>query len=252
VTCKDWGVFTYVHGLKGPRKVAVLFTLHRRYDQLWENLLGLKERVGEFSEPPLVAVVAAQPEPAALPFLRRLQADGLVDWLLFRPADGTDGAATTAPESRNVRLGLAWARDVLGPDGYGLVQAADVTPNPGTYKLVDERMRAGLAGCVFHWANGSARSDVWHTNFFAVGLSDESLWPPVANPGDPDVLERQWGRLLGDRSYGGLEWWKTHNSDEKRFVHVHKDNGPPPAVDTPPPPPARGKRRRRWYLLWLA
>jgi hypothetical protein len=233
-----------------PRKAVVVLTLHRRYDQLWANLRALDEKKGEFAEPPLVALVAAQPEGEALPFLRRLQRDGLVDWVLFRPSNGLDGPVTTVPESNNIRLGLSWARDVAGPDAYALVQAADVTPAAGVYRLVDERMQAGTAGCLFHWENGSARSDVWHTNFFTVALADEALWPPVVGPGDPDVLERKWGRQLGDLGYPG-EWWRTHNSCGKRFLHEHLDNGPPPPDDAPPPRPARGPRRRRWYFLWL-
>jgi hypothetical protein len=126
-----------------------------------------------------------------------------------------------------------------------------VTPAPGAYAKVDEHMQAGGAGCLFHWDNGSARSDVWHTNFFAVALSHPEFWPPVAAGGDADVLERQWGRQLQSLGYPG-DFWKTHNADDRRFAHRHEEPRPLPAPDAPPPAPARAGRGRRWSVLWLA
>jgi hypothetical protein len=228
-----------------PRKPVLGVTLHRRYTELARNLAASRRLFGEFPEPPAVVVVAAQPEAAALPFLARLVREGLAHHVLYRPSEGLDGEAATPPESQNIDLFLRFARDVWGPDAYAVLQAADVRPEPQTYALVDAHMQDGGAGVVFHWANGTTRHNIWHTNFFAVALGDASLWPSVSPPNDPDVLERQWGRKLSARGYPG-RWWQTHNSRCQRFVHEHLPPAPPPACDEPLPPPPR----RPWWRLF--
>jgi hypothetical protein len=71
---------------------------------------------------------------------------------------------------------------------------------------------------LFHWNNGVAIQGVWHTNFFAVP-TEEQYWPPVSPADEQDVLEAQWGKQLNRLQPPAI--LKTHNNNEKRFVHRH-------------------------------
>lgn len=210
-------------------KPVVVVTVHRRYHELASNLARLRELAGEFSEPPDVVVVWACPDVGHLWFFQRLRAEGLVHTLLTRPrlpGERADGP-TTYPESHNIRLGLSWVRDHYDPaSAYALVMAADVRPNERlALKFVDDHVAAGARAVVLFWPNGCVRSDIWHTNFFAVCL-DERYWPPVLGEGDSDTLEWAWGKHLLRADLPGVV--RGHNSRERRFAHRHESDAHPP------------------------
>jgi hypothetical protein len=231
-------------------RAVVVVTVYRRYYELERSLRRLRELSGEFSEPPAVLIVWAQPEVCRLWFFRKLKAEGLYDEVITRvrlPNEAAD-QPTTYPESYNIRLGLQHVRDHY-PGCYALVQAADVMAKPGqAYHFVDQHVQAGAAAVLFYWPNGCVRDNIWYTNFFAV-KADEQYWPPLVEPGDQDVLEWKWGKLLMERQPPGIE--KNHNYNFKRFTHEHLSETHP----TPSFPESDGcgvfmtiKGRRHWLL----
>jgi hypothetical protein len=86
-------------------------------------------------------------------------------------------------------------------------------------------MQAGAGAVVCFWENGCVRHEIWHTNFFACRL-DEAYWPPLSPPGADDTLEWQFGKKLMRDQPPGVE--KSHNSNNKRFVHSHRSERLPP------------------------
>jgi hypothetical protein len=235
--------------MKTPLKPIICVTVHRRYTELALNLAASKEKFGEFAVPPEVVLVVAQPERAALPFFERLRHEGLIHHLLFRPSNGLDSPITTYPESHNIQLALRYVSDIWGPESYVLLQAADVCPNKGTYRFVDEHMQQDGDGAVFHWENPTARANVWHTNFFAIRPNHTASWPPIVEPGDADVLERKWGRQLENLPGN---WLRTHNSNNKRFVHEHLPISPVPCPEVPLPIRPKKSWWKRWgFFLYL-
>lgn len=232
------------------RRPIICVTVHRRYTELAQNLAASKALFAEFGDiAPQVVLIAAQPERNALSFFERLRSEGLISHLLFRPSNGLDGPVTTYPESQNIRLALSFCKDICGPgSSYVILQAADVEPNPGTYRFVNDFMQQDGDGVLFHWENGSARNNVWHTNFFAISLDNEASWPPIAERGDPDVLERKWGRQLDDQNYLG-NWLRTHNSSEKRFKHRHLELSPLPSETEPLPTHPKKSWWKKWFFF---
>jgi hypothetical protein len=240
-------------------KPVVVLTVCRRYHELADALARLKALEHEFAEPPAVVVVWARPEVGRLWYFQRLLRDGTVHHLATRPAlpGEADDRATSVPESHNIRLGLELARREYGPGAYAVVQAADVHPHATlAYAFVDAHMRAGAGAVVLHWQNGCVHHGIWHTNFFAARLDDEAYWPPVSDPGEQDVLERQWGRKLQDLRPPGVV--ESHNYNGKRFSHAHRSEHLPPWPVEPQAHAAGlslliGGRKARWRRLadWL-
>lgn len=209
--------------MKSPRKKPViLLTVYRRYFELSRAIQRIRELTHEFAFPPEVVVIWAQPEPARAWFFDKLIREGHIKHLLTRKKlDGeSPQTATTYAESHNLRIGLEFIRDHYDPDTtYAICQAADVWPNNETcYGFIDKVIQGGDEAVVMFWSNGCVNSDIWHTNMFAVPL-DEEYWPPVARIGDQDVLERQWGLLLKSRQPPLIH--KTHNNNNRRFLHEH-------------------------------
>lgn len=211
-------------------KPVVVVTVYRRYFELRRCLERVRELRGEFSETPTVAVVWACPEVGRLWFFRELTESGLVDVVLTRQKlpDESPDRSTTYPESHNIRVGLEWVRaNFDNGSTYAVVMAADILPSPEkAFRPVDFHMSfdSGQAA-VFHWANGCVSSNIWHTNFFAVGM-DPRYWPPVIGPDSGDTLEWAWGKqLMAARLHAILE---GHNSREQKFTHAHLSEYEPP------------------------
>lgn len=200
----------------------IVVTVYRRYYELSRTMARIEELRSEFCEAPDVIVVWAQPEPSRLWYFEKLLVEGKIKRLLTRPQlpGETPQTATTYAESRNLRMGLEYVKAHYDPDTtYVIVQAADAYANPGhCYKYIDDKIQEGEEAVVLFWDNGCIHDDIWCTNMFAVPL-DDSYWPPLAEIGDQDVLERQWGRLLKQRQPPRI--FKNHNSDSKRFQHNH-------------------------------
>lgn len=178
-------------------KPYILMTVYRRYAELVANLKRMRTLKREFAETPLVYLVWAQPEwghplKAGPHWLEMLVDIGDIDYIIHRPKLPLEGqvGGVTYPESRNLRIGMEAIKQDSGGDGYILAQTADVFALPGTYGLMDDHMRAGGKAFVYDWPNPYVQ-DCIATNFFAVAM-DESYWPPLPSPVDPDVLEYHW------------------------------------------------------------
>lgn len=210
-----------------PLRPVILVTVFRRYHELSRNLEKTWELSGEFAVPPIVVVVWAAPEPGRMWFFRDLMAKGLVQHVIPRPLLMGDGNAanTTYPESVNLRLGLEFIRKNY-EDAYVLMQAADISPNPGCYRFVERFMQDGeTRAMVFHWPNNLVVNGIWHTNFFCVPANDDRYWPPVSTRDHADVLEWQWGKRLTDLQLPGL--MQTSNYNQKFFNHAHESESLP-------------------------
>jgi hypothetical protein len=208
------------------RKPVIAITVYRRYYELTQNLKLIHQFKSEFAVTPDIVVVWAQPEVPRLWFFQELLASGHITSLLTRPhLVGESSNNTTYPESYNLSLALRWVSFSYKDDAYLLGQAADVEPKPGAYRTIDKRMQEGCQAFLIHWPNGVCRSDIWHTNFFAVGM-DENYWPPVAEVTDADTLERQWGLSLSARRLPYIE--KSHNASNRFFSHRHLSEGHEP------------------------
>lgn len=204
----------------------MVMTVCRRYHELRKNLRRLHERTSEFPHRPDVVVVWARPEIGRLWVFQKLMAEGLIQHLVGRPAlpGEVDGVATTHPESHSIRLGLEFVRDHYGADHYAVVQTADIAPRDGQYGFIHGSMQENEA-VLYFFANGVIHGDIWHTNFFAVSM-DERYWPPLAEKGDQDILERKWGLHLARNGLTSIVRW--HNNRNKSFVHCHESEGLPP------------------------
>jgi hypothetical protein len=208
-------------------RCVFLVTVHRRYHELRQNLLRSRElALAELGYAPDVVLVWADPEISRTYFIRELMAEGLVTHLIRRaklPGEGSAGG-TSYPESVNIRQGLEFIRHHYACRECGnqqhvfvVMHAADIWLQDGVLKLLQKQITDGHHAVVFHWNNGCANADVWHTNFFGVSLSSE-WWPPVSSPEHQDVLERQWGKVLEGRPSVGRE----HNSNDRKFIHRHQ------------------------------
>lgn len=209
-------------------KAVLLVTVCRRYWELEANLRNSRQKAeAELGYRPTTVLVWARPEVCRLWFMRKLQAEGLVDVIIGRPSiEGEeDGCATTAPESINIRLGLEHIQKHLAEkgDAYVVFHAADVTMAEGTFGFIDHHMKENRA-VLFFWENGCVRADIWHTNAFGVCL-DPRYWPPVSKAENQDVLERQWGRSLKQQGLPDIHKW--HNSGCRRFKHEHRSESLP-------------------------
>lgn len=212
-------------------KAVFLVTVYRRYYELARNLQRSLERAeAELGYRPEVVLVWARPEYARQWFIRELQARGLVTHVLKRPAldgEGSQGG-TTWPESHNIRLGLEFIREQYACphcgklDTYVVMHAADVYLQDDTLKIIEREILAENEAVVFHWSNGSANANVWHTNCFGVTMNRD-YWPPLSTPLEQDVLERQWGKALD----GKPRVCRAHNANDKRFLHRHESDNLP-------------------------
>ncbi len=209
----------------------IILTVHRRYHELLKTLSLIEGRAAEFALPPKIIVVWACPEVGRLWLFQELIAAGRIS-LLTRPELPGEGAGrpTSYPESHNLRSGLEEGKFLVEGPCYFIGQTADVLPREGIYGMLDGKMQGGETGVLFHWENQSVRENVWHTNFFAVG-EDEAYWPPVAEPGSSDVLERQWGAKLC--SLQKNDFFVSSNYNAKRFEHVHASEDLPPFPEKP-------------------
>lgn len=192
---------------------------------MWNTLAS------ELNQKPDVVVVWARPEIGRMWVFQELMKEGLITHLIGRPAlpEEQDGVATTYPESRSIRKGLEFIRDNYGNDCYALVQSADISPKPGIFSHIDSEMME-KDGVLFFLNTGICHSDVWYTNFFAVSMN-ENYWPPLANMGDQDILERKWGLKLSKEKLNNFCKW--HNNFDKSFIHAHESEGLPPELFKP-------------------
>lgn len=202
-----------------PPRGCACVTVCRRYSQLRQNLLRLKERsLAELGYPLPVAVVWARPLLGHLWYFRQLEREGLYTHLLPREAlpGEQEGRATTYPESHSLRRGLDFLRQTYSASSWAVALAADVWLQEGTLAFLNGKLASHQA-CVFFWQNSCCGTDCWHTNCFGVRLEDDSFWPPVVGPTERNTLERAWGLCLKGRE-GVFRW---HNSGARRFIHAH-------------------------------
>lgn len=208
-----------------------MVTVCRRYHELKQNLRRLREAaISELGGPMDVVLVWARPELGRLWLIEELQQERLITHVIGRPPlEGeVDGVATSWPESHSIRLGLEFVAANY-PDHYAVVMACDIWPQDGTLGFVHGHM-AEHEAVLFHWENGIAHQDVWHTNFFAVGM-DQRYWPPLSSPDHMDTLERQWGMALAKAGLPAIFRW--HNSGGRRFLHRHQSESLPQIAVVP-------------------
>lgn len=200
-------------------KPVILVTVYRRYHELIQSLDHIQTLIHEFREPPDVIVVWAIPQLGHLWLMDSLIEQGKVTAVVGRPQlpDETPGAATTYPESYNLRKGLNYIKRNY-EECYVIGHAADIQAMPGAYRFIDNKIHEGEKAVLYHWANGCCREDVWHTNFFAIPL-DEEYWPPISTKQSGDVLERQWGLSIAEKKPDRVFKW--HNSRNQSFLHDH-------------------------------
>lgn len=221
----------------------MVVTVCRRYHELRRNLRWLHERMSELPERADVVVVWARPEIGRLWVFQELMAEGFIQHLVGRPAlpGEEDGVATTHPESHSIRLGLEFVRDHYGDEHYAIVQAADIRPREGQHGFLHENMQK-VEAVLYFLPNGICHDSIWHTNFFAVSMK-EDYWPPLAEKGDQDILERKWG--LGLTKSGLTSFVRWHNNRNKSFVHCHES-------EKVPPEPFRSQRAKGGVSLFIA
>jgi hypothetical protein len=202
-------------------KPVIVVTIHRRYWELKKNLPEIKKR---FPDSPVV-VVWACPEYSRLWFFQELLANGDIQAVVGRPPlPNESSAATTYPESHNLRLGLERAKRDYPDAPYYVGMAADITPGLWGCEFIEQSMKDGCKATVFYWANPiHGQGGTWHTNFFAVA-QDEDWWPPLSPPDDADVLERQWGRLLQGKPAVSI----SSNANGMMFSHRHESENMDP------------------------
>lgn len=207
-------------------KFVLLITLHRRYYELSQLLTRIEECRDVFPETPLVYLIWADPEIGRLWYINQLLAEGKVDRVITRPKLPEEGLSknTTFFESHNLRLGLNKIAKEVG-HAYVIGHSSDILPHRSTYEYVVRQIQDGYQAVLFHWDNGIARQDVWHTNFFCIPTIRD-YWPPLSPADEQDVLERQWGKLLLEVQPPAI--CKTHNYKEKRFTAGHLSESQPP------------------------
>lgn len=187
---------------------VLLITLHRRYHELRLALECSRRHEKELGGALKRILVWAHPEITRLWFIRELQAEGLLDHVLSRPA--LEGPISYQ-EAHNIRLGLEYCQQNY-PGQPVIVQAGDIQVQAGTYAQVREQLKDHQL-VVYRW--GSTGAEFYHTNFFAV--QSPEWWPPLIEKDCLDVLEAAWAKQL----WGRPGYFKWHNSREKRFVHRH-------------------------------
>lgn len=210
---------------------TILITIHSRYYELLKNLPVFVERAEKYYgyRPPVV-IVWACPTPGYEWVFNELCRRKLIDWVIERPrVEGEDGTATSYPESVNIRLGLKFIQ-LNYPDTYTIVSAADICPTELVFPEIAVAFVRKYDGMVFQWANGQIPGRIWHTNFFIVKNQEESHWPPLIAPKDPDVLEARWMRHLETVQCNLMS---THNSGQWYFTHVHESETVPPVEMRP-------------------
>jgi hypothetical protein len=192
--------------------------VYNRFYELGENLKVIRERLSEFSEKPTIIVLWARPQRSREYFIEKLVEDGFIDFLIYRP-ELTDESknTTTYAECRNIRIVSDFITNFLGSDYYLIYQSADIRPQPGTYKLIEQEINNGNQTCVWHWDNGIVPQGCYHTNFFATKLDKQEYLPPITDSGCSDVLEWAWGKQIPRQAL-----YVTHNARERHFVNRHE------------------------------
>ncbi len=203
-------------------------TVYRRYLELYNNIKLIHNLKKEFKEEPDIIVVWAQPEVGRLWFFQKMIKDKMITNVVSRLKleNESENHSSTYPESHNIRVGLNYIKSNYDNNkSYVVMQAADIKPNEKmAYQFIDLKMNDGDKAVLFHWQNGCAHHNIWHTNFFAVAL-DEKYWPPLSEFGDADVLESKWGKELANKNLPGI--CESHNSNNKKFLHIHESENNP-------------------------
>ena len=209
------------------RKPIILITVHRRYYELNRTIENIEKLKEEFASPPIIVVVWACPEIGRLWFFQELLKQGKIDRLVYREATEFDNnnGPTSYPASLNIRVGLDFIKREYSLFNYYVIgHDADIVPNTGTFKYIDQEMQDfNKDGVLFFWENGIRHVDTWHTNFFAVS-SNKNYWPPISDRGG-DVLESQWGTELLNNNLRNFT--VSHNSRSQKFLHIHSTETEP-------------------------
>lgn len=196
-------------------KPIIAISVYHRFYELGQNLEVIRQRLSEFAEKPIVVVIWARPQRSREWFMQQLVDRGLIDYLMYRPElPDEPKQATTYSESRNIDIARLFVKARFGDDTYIVYQAADIRPQPGVYKLIEQEI-ASHNVCLWHWS-GIAR-DSYHTNFFTIRTSETEYFPPITPPNCADVLEAAWGQVIPR-----AKLYVTHNANERHFVNRHE------------------------------
>lgn len=199
------------------KKPIILVVLHRRYYELCKNLPRYIEQFKkELQQEPVVVVVWSEPNVGHLWIFQELIDQGLITHFLTR-IEGGHRKSISYHCARDMRVGLDFIKKEYGENFFAICHCADICPREGVYFGVNCEMQTHEAYlCAL--PNNIVHNDIWHTNFFAVGMNEE-YWPPLIPDKDPDILEHKWGKELKAKCLNN--YFHGHNNYHKTFAHDH-------------------------------